>query len=64
MLRSARANTLNDFCNSLYGQLDLYLVGLLLGEHGAGIYGMARQVRTPVRQVRQSLERDWRSLVG
>jgi len=56
MLRSARANTLNDFLNSLYGQLDLYLVGILLGEHGAGIYGMARQVRTPVRQVRQSLD--------
>lgn len=56
MLRSARANTLNDFLNSLYGQLDLYLVGILLGEHGAGIYGMARQVRTPVRQVRQSFD--------
>ena len=56
MLGSARANTLNDFSNSLYGQLDLYLVGILLGEQGAGIYGMARQVRTPVRQVRQAFD--------
>jgi O-antigen/teichoic acid export membrane protein len=32
MLRGARANTLNDFLNALYGQLDLYLVGILLGE--------------------------------
>ena len=56
MLRSARANTLNDFLNSLYAQLDLYLVGILLGERWAGIYGMARQVRTPVRQARQSFD--------
>ena len=29
---------------------------MLLGEAPAGIYGMARQIRTPVRQVRQSFD--------
>jgi O-antigen/teichoic acid export membrane protein len=48
--------TLSDFTNALAGRLDLYLVGLLLGESPAGIYGMARQVRTPIRQVRQSFD--------
>jgi O-antigen/teichoic acid export membrane protein len=56
MLHGARANTLNDFLNALYGLLDLFLVGMLLGERSAGIYGMARQVRTPIRQVRQSFD--------
>lgn len=48
--------TLSDFTNALAGRLDLYLVGLFLGESPAGIYGMARQVRTPIRQVRQSFD--------
>lgn len=48
--------TISDFANALAGRLDLYLVGLFLGEAPAGIYGMARQVRTPIRQVRQSFD--------
>ena len=48
--------TLSDCTNALAGRLDLYLVGLFLGESPAGIYGMARQVRTPIRQVRQSFD--------
>ncbi|HYJ52176.1 MAG TPA: oligosaccharide flippase family protein [Allosphingosinicella sp.] len=48
--------TLSDFVGALAGRLDLYLVGLLLGEAPAGIYGMAQQVRTPIRQVRQSFD--------
>ncbi len=52
----AAANSANDFLNALYMRADLYLVGLLLGAAPAGIYGMARQVTTPVRQVRQSFD--------
>jgi O-antigen/teichoic acid export membrane protein len=48
--------TLSDFTNALAGRLDLYLVGFFLGESAAGIYGMARQIRTPIRQVRQSFD--------
>jgi O-antigen/teichoic acid export membrane protein len=54
--RAATANSANDFLNALYMRADLYLVGLLLGPTAAGIYGMARQVTTPVRQVRQSFD--------
>ena len=54
--RETALPTLSDFTNALAGRLDLYLVGLLLGEAPAGIYGMARQVRTPIRQVRQSFD--------
>jgi len=54
--RETALPTLSDFTNALAGRLDLYLVGLLLGESPAGIYGMARQVRTPIRQVRQSFD--------
>jgi O-antigen/teichoic acid export membrane protein len=56
MLHGTWANTASDFLSALYGRMDLYLVGLLLGEGAAGIYGMARQVRTPIRQVRQSFD--------
>src|SRR6185436_4315342 len=42
--------------NGLFYRVDLYLVGAFLGEHAAGIYGMARQIRTPIRQVRQSFD--------
>jgi O-antigen/teichoic acid export membrane protein len=54
--RETALPTLSDFTNALAGRLDLYLVGLMLGEVPAGIYGMARQVRTPIRQVRQSFD--------
>jgi len=52
----AAANSASDFLNALYMRADLYLVGLLLGAAPTGIYGMARQVTTPVRQVRQSFD--------
>lgn len=56
IVRETALPTLSDFANALAGRLDLYLVGLFLGEAPAGIYGMARQVRTPIRQVRQSFD--------
>jgi O-antigen/teichoic acid export membrane protein len=56
VVRETALPTLSDFTNALAGRLDLYLVGLFLGESPAGIYGMARQVRTPIRQVRQSFD--------
>jgi O-antigen/teichoic acid export membrane protein len=56
MVRETALPTLSDFTNALAGRLDLYLVGFFLGEAPAGIYGMAQQVRTPIRQVRQSFD--------
>jgi O-antigen/teichoic acid export membrane protein len=56
VVRETALPTLSDFTSALAGRLDLYLVGLFLGEAPAGIYGMARQVRTPIRQVRQSFD--------
>jgi O-antigen/teichoic acid export membrane protein len=56
ILRAGAVPTLSDFTSALAGRLDLYLVGLFMGEGPAGIYGMARQVRTPIRQVRQSFD--------
>jgi len=49
-------NTTTEFASGVYARLDLYLVRILLGERWAGIYAMAQQVRTPVRQVRQSFD--------
>ena len=45
-----------DLVGALFARLDLYLVGAMLGEAPAGIYNMARQIRTPIRQVRQSFD--------
>lgn len=56
LLAAAAANTASDFLNALYTRSDIYLAGLLLGAAPAGIYGMARQVATPVRQVWQSFD--------
>ena len=56
LLRASAGATLNDMLNGLFARVDLYLVGLFLGEAPAGIYGMARQIRTPVRNVRQSFD--------
>src|SRR3954471_14622420 len=55
-LRLAGANTATDLLNTLYTRVDLWIVGLLLGEGAAGIYGMARQIAVPIRQVRQSFD--------
>jgi O-antigen/teichoic acid export membrane protein len=54
--RGSAANTANDLLNALYTRIDLYLVGLILGEAPAGIYGMARQLVAPLRQIRQSFD--------
>src|SRR4051812_27629718 len=56
MLGFAAANTATDLLNALYTRVDLWLVGLLMGAGPAGIYGMARQVAVPIRQVRQSFD--------
>ncbi len=56
VVRETALPTLSDCANALAGRLDLYLVGAFLGESAAGIYGMARQIRTPIRQVRQSFD--------
>jgi len=56
LLRESAGATANDTLNALFARVDIYLVGLFLGAAAAGIYGMARQIRTPVRQVRQSFD--------
>ena len=56
MFRGALPNTAADALSGLFLRVDLYLVGILLGERAAGIYGMARQLAIPVRQVRQSFD--------
>ena len=55
-LRLAGANTATDLLNALYTRVDLWIVGLLLGEGQAGVYGMAKQIAVPIRQVRQSFD--------
>ena len=56
ILRACALPTLTDFASALFTRLDLYLVGLMLGQAPAGVYSMARQFRTPIRQVRQSFD--------
>ena len=56
IFRSSLDNTAVDVLNALYTRVDLYLVGIVLGEAPAGIYGMAKQVAVPIRQVRQSFD--------
>ncbi len=56
LLRASAVPTLSDFASALFTRLDLYLVGVILGEGPTGIYNVARQVRTPIRQVRQSFD--------
>lgn len=55
-LRALIPNTGTELLNAVFSRIDLYLVGLFLGERWAGIYGMAQQIRTPLRQVRQSFD--------
>jgi O-antigen/teichoic acid export membrane protein len=55
-LRRSASNASTDLVNGLYMRADLFLVGMLLGESAAGLYGMARQVVAPLRQVRQSFD--------
>lgn len=56
LLRELLPNTGTDVINGIFTRLDLYLVGIFLGNHWAGIYGMAQQLRTPLRHARQSFD--------
>jgi O-antigen/teichoic acid export membrane protein len=56
ILRASRAATATDLVAGLFARIDLYLVGAFLGEGPAGIYSVARQMRTPIRQVRQAFD--------
>ena len=55
-LQATAMPTATDTVAAFFGRADLYLVGLLLGEAPAGIYAMARQLKTPIRQVRQACD--------
>lgn len=55
-LRLLLPNTWTDVLIGIYDRMDLFLVGILLGERWAGIYGMAHQIRTPIRHIRQSFD--------
>ncbi|WP_068070751.1 lipopolysaccharide biosynthesis protein [Novosphingobium lentum] len=46
----------SDLVASFAQRVDLYLVGLLLGDAAAGMYGVVRQLRTPILQVRQAFD--------
>ena len=46
----------SDALTALAQRADLYLVGLTLGEAAAGVYGVIRQLRTPILQVRQAFD--------
>lgn len=54
--RESAMATATDAAAALFYRIDLYLVGALLGEAPAGIYAMARQFRTPIRQTRQAFD--------
>ena len=56
MGRAALSNTATDALSGFFVRLDLYLVGILMGERAAGVYAMARQLAMPVRQVRQGFD--------
>jgi O-antigen/teichoic acid export membrane protein len=55
-LKGAMPTTGSDLVDALYTRVDIYVVGILLGEHVAGIYGLARQVSMPIRQVRLAFD--------
>lgn len=50
------ANSGSDLAEALFLRIDIYAVGILLGESAAGIYAMARQLSISLRQVRQSFD--------
>ncbi|MBF9150972.1 lipopolysaccharide biosynthesis protein [Novosphingobium jiangmenense] len=59
LLRRARAlapASGSDFLTTLAQRIDLYLVGFLLGDAAVGVYGVLRQLRTPILQVRQAFD--------
>ncbi|HEX4736212.1 MAG TPA: lipopolysaccharide biosynthesis protein [Allosphingosinicella sp.] len=54
--RASLPSTGIDLIDALATRLDIYVVGALLGETAAGIYGMARQLSLPIRQARQAFD--------
>ena len=54
--RAAMPTSGSELIDALYTRLDIYLVGALLGERYAGLYGMARQLSMPIRQIRQAFD--------
>ena len=56
IVRRVASNTATDLLNGIYARVDLYIVGAVLGAGWAGIYAMAQQVATPIRQIRQSFD--------
>ncbi len=54
--RGLAPNTATEVLGGVYTRADLYIVGALLGARWAGVYSMAQQLRTPLRQVRQSFD--------
>ncbi len=54
--RAAIPSTGTDLIDAFATRLDIYVVGLLLGETAAGIYGMARQLSMPIRQTREAFD--------
>lgn len=55
-LRASAMPTLTDALAALFTRADLYFVGAMLGEAAAGIYALARQLKLPIRQVRQAFD--------
>ena len=54
--RAVLPTTAADLTDALYTRIDIYVVGFLLGETMAGVYGLARQASLPVRQAKQSFD--------
>ena len=55
-MRATALPTATDAVAAFFYRADIYLVGAFLGETPAGIYSMARQLRTPIRQARQAFD--------
>ena len=50
------ANTGTELVEALFSRIDIYAVGILLGESAVGAYAMAKQLAVSLRQVRQSFD--------
>lgn len=55
-VRANFTNTLSDLANNLYQRVDMYIVGIALGPTATGVYSLAKQFTTPIRQIRQSYD--------
>jgi O-antigen/teichoic acid export membrane protein len=55
-IRATALPTITDAVAAFFIRADLYIVGVLLGETAAGLYAMARQLKTPIRQARQAFD--------